>query len=397
MSGKRITHEDKRRSRILIAAHSGQQGGAELCLDILLQYLPAERYDIDLLFGCEGPMVQSAATKGRKVDVVPFVWWLGYESSAWYWRNLLKAPFRIIHLAKRLRREGYDRVYTNSAVIFEAALAARMAQIPHIWHVHEILRPHSWRSWLPMGTVCRSIDRWSDVIIFESHAAREVFAELHPPKTKTEVIHNPSRFLLDEKAIPKSPTLRKSLGIPEEAFVILWLGQFIPRKNPHLAIAGFSRTENEGSLLLMVGDGPLRPTVEANLPPTIRPRVRFLGFQEDVAPIIMASDVLLLTSMEESFGLVLVEAAACGKPTLATACGGPEEIIVHGETGYIVPRDDPEAIGRALTTLASQPGLARAFGQQARTWVSERFHPRNFANRISGVFDAILQKNPSSR
>ncbi|MGQ9503350.1 MAG: glycosyltransferase family 4 protein [Thermogutta sp.] len=391
-----LPYEHKQRPRIMIAAHSGQQGGAELCLDILLQHLPAERYCIDLLFGCEGPMVQSAATKGRKVDVVPFVWWLGYESSAWYWRNLLKAPFRIIRLVRRLRREGHDLVYTNSAVIFEAALAARMARLPHIWHVHEILRPHSWRSWLPTGAVCRLIDRWSDVIIFESHNAREIFAKLHLPQTKTEVIHNPSRFLLDEKAIPKSPTLRRSLGIPEEAFVVLWVGQFIPRKNPQLAIAGLERTENDRSVLLLVGDGPLRPTVEANLPPAIRPRVRFLGFQEDVAPIIMASDVLLLTSVEESFGLVLVEAAACGKPAVATACGGPEEIIVHGETGYIVPRDDPEAIGRALTILGSQPELVSLLGQQARDWVSERFHPQSFANRISSVFDGILQKNPSS-
>jgi glycosyltransferase involved in cell wall biosynthesis len=396
MTPHQLLRHDKQH-RIMIAAHSGQQGGAELCLDVLLQHLPAERYRANILFGCEGPMVQAAETRGFRVNVVPFVWWLGYESCAWYWRNLLKAPFRIMRLAKLLRRESYDLVYTNSAVIFESALAARMARLPHVWHVHEVLRHKSWRSWLPIRTICRLIDRWSDLIIFESQAACKAYTEIHVPKTKTEVVHNPLRFFPQQDARHESSITRGALGLSEDAFVILWVGQFIPRKNPQLAIEGFARTQCERSLLLMAGDGPLRRTIEANLPPHLRPRVRFLGFQQDVQSIMMASDVLLLTSVEESFGLVLVEAGACGKPTVATACGGPEEIILDGQTGFVVPRDNPDAIGWALTTLASQPGLANQFGEQARTWVSERFHPRTFANRITHAIESLIEKDSPTR
>jgi glycosyltransferase involved in cell wall biosynthesis len=392
MTPDRLPRYDEQH-RIMIAAHSGQQGGAELCLDVLLPHLPAERFHVNILFGCEGPMVQAAETRGFRVNVVPFVWWLGYESSPWYWRSLLKAPFRIARLAKHLRRESYDLVYTNSAVIFESALAARRARLPHVWHVHEVLHHKSWRSWLPIRTICRLIDRWSDLIIFESQAARKAYMDIHVPKTKTEVIHNPLRFFPEEGTGHESGLTRAALGLSEDAFVILWVGQFIPRKNPQLAIEGFVRTQWERSLLLMVGDGPLRPTIEANLPPHLRPRIRFLGFQRDVQPIMMTSDVLLLTSVEESFGLVLLEAAACGKPTVATACGGPEEIILDGQTGFIVPCDHPEAIARALTTLASQPGLADRFGKQARSWVNERFQPRTFANRITDAFEALIRKD----
>lgn len=396
MAPDRLPDGDKQ-YRILIAAHSGQQGGAELCLDVFLQHLPTEHFRANILFGCEGPMVQAAETRGFRANVVPFVWWLGYENSAWYWRNLLKAPFRIMRLVKQVRRESCDLVYTNSAVIFESALAARLARVPHVWHVHEILRHQSWQSWLPIRTICRLIDRWSDLIIFESRAAHDAYAELHPPKKKTEIVNNPLRFFPQENRRHESRMIRATLGLPEDAFVILWVGQFIPRKNPQLAIEGFARTQCEKSLLLMVGDGPLRPTVEAGLPPHLKSRVRFLGFQQDVQPIMMASDLLLLTSVEESFGLVLVEAAACGKPTVATTCGGPEEIILHGQTGYIVPCNNPEAIGQVLTTLASQPELADRLGRQARTWVSERFHPEAFTSRITRALEALIETDRSRR
>jgi len=389
-----VTHEERHCRRILIATHSGQQGGAELCLDVLLEHLPRNRYRANVLFGCEGPMVQATARRGYEVEVVPFVWWLGYESCAWYWRNLVKAPFRIAHLARQLRRGVYDLVYTNSTVIFESALAARMAHRPHVWHVHEILRPPSWRSWLPVRTICRWIDRWSDLIIFESQAARNVFAHVHVPRTNTTVVYNPLRFLPDIPRQHDLASLRKRLGLPEDAFIVLWIGQFIPRKNPQLALEGFFRMQStQPATLVMVGEGPLRTTIEASVPGNAKSRVRFLGFQEDVRPIIMASDVLLLTSVEESFGLVLVEAAACGKPTIATACGGPEEIILDGQTGYLVPKENPEAIGQALTMLASQPDLAYQLGQRARGSVVERFHPQNFTKQITTAFDALAWKD----
>jgi len=380
--------------RVLIAAHSGQQGGAELCLDVLLEHLPRDRYQAKVLFGCEGPMVQAAAQRGYEAEVVPFVWWLGYEGCAWYWRNLVKAPFRIARLARLLQRKAFDLVYTNSAVIFEAALAARLAHLRHVWHVHEILRPESWRSWLPVRTICRCIDRWSDLIVFESQAARNVFAEVHAPKTKTNVVHNPLRFFPESESPEDLAGIRRRLGLPEDALIVLWIGQFIPRKNPQLAIEGFLRMHSDQpALLVMVGEGPLKPAVEAGLSGEAASQVRFLGFQKDVRPIIRASDVLLLTSVEESFGLVLVEAAICGKPAVATACGGPEEIILHGQTGYLVPKENPEAIGQALSTLASQRDLATRLGRSARSSVVERFHPQKFTNQITAAFDSLVRKN----
>ncbi len=392
------SHDDGRHLRVLIAAHSGQQGGAELCLDVLLEHLPRARYEAMVLFGCEGPMVQAAAKKGYATEVVPFVWWLGYEPCSWYWRNLLKAPFRIARLARLLRREFFDVVCTNSAVIFEAALAARMARRPHLWHVHEILRPSSWRSWLPVRTICRLIDRWSDLIVFESQAARDIFASLHRPRAKTDVVSNPVRFFPDVEPSHDPADIRKTLELPQDALIVLWIGQFIPRKNPQLAIEGFARIcSPRPAILLMVGEGPLRATVEAGIPKELRQNVRFLGFRQDVQPIILASDVLLLTSVEESFGLVLVEAAACGKPTIATACGGPEEIIVDGETGYLVPCQDPDAIGQALTRLASQPELAREMGRRARSWVVEQFHPQNFSRRMMAALDSLVAKEQPRR
>lgn len=380
--------------RVVIAAHSGQQGGAELCLDVLLTYLPRERFQTTTMFACEGPIFEAALRRGDWASVVPFSWWLGYERSAWYWRNLLRAPFRIRRLARKLRREAYDLVYTNSAVIFEPAIAARWAGVPHIWHVHEILRSGSWRSWLSLRTICRRIDRWSHTVIFESQAARRVFANVYRPPRDPRVIYNPLRFSPSSGLPQERRKVRAELGLPDDAFVVAWVGQFIPRKQPQLAISAFSRMATaRPSFLLMVGDGPMRPALEAELPPDLRPRVKLLGFREDVLPYLLASDVLLLTSCEESFGMVLVEAGACGKPAVATACGGPEEIVRDGVTGFLVPVGDALAIARRLTELANSWDLAEQLGRNAQADVLTRFDPRGYAQAIGAVFEEVVQRD----
>src|SRR4030042_4403108 len=110
------------------------------------------------------------------VEVMRFAWWLFFRPSLWGFKNLvLGAIPRIRRLVRIIKENHIDVVYTNTATIFEAAIAARLAGVPHVWHVHEVLTAdHTRPKVLPLWLIKRLIGRLSDRVVFESDSAREV-------------------------------------------------------------------------------------------------------------------------------------------------------------------------------------------------------------------------------
>src|SRR6185312_11626204 len=95
--------------------------------------------------------------------------------------------------------------------------------------------------------------------------------------------------------------------------------------------------------LLLVGEGPDLPKVQCKIRELgLEEKVLFLGKQDDIAQVISLADVLLLPSEKESFGLVALEAMACGVPTIGSIAGGIPELVTHNETGYLSPIGDTE-------------------------------------------------------
>lgn len=367
------------------------QGGAELCLDTFFRCHDRERFLLEAGFGCDGPMLTRARQHGVPARAEYFSWWIGFESSTWYWKNLLgRSLFRIRRLARHFRRASIDVVYTNSAVLFEPALAARWAGVPHVWHVHEILTPDYWpRRLLAVDRVLRLINRWSDRVVFESHAARSIAGRMIPDE-KTIVLPNPVRF--EPQDVPGEEAQRalgerwrKQRGIAPSAPLAAWLGQFSPRKNPVLAVDAFTQCSAAGELVL-AGEGPLEADLRRRIAESGRADcIHLLPFQHDIVPVLSAADVLLLTSNEESFGLVLVEAGAFGKPVIATQTQGPGEIVANGETGVLVPPHDVAALAGALNRLFGDASLRRQMGAAGRRRVSSQYSPAAYTKSLESA------------
>lgn len=386
-----------RQTKVLFAAHSGQPGGAEYCLDVLLKGMDRSIWDAEVLFACDGPLVDTPRVLGLPANVVTMSWWIGFEPSAWYWRNLVQSPWRIAWLTRKLKAQNFDLVYTNTAVIFEAALAARRAGIPHVWHVHEMLTATYWHSLVRLQVICRCILRWSDAIIFESRAAHQVFQDCvgeYSASTRKEQLHeiyvvpNPLRMIPPPVTSEGRRRARQTLGIAEDEFVILWVGQFIPRKNPRLMLSAYRKScIYDKSILFMLGDGPLRGELMRDLAEDDSKTKKVIvdGFKENIDIYLQAGDVLVLTSSEESFGLVLLEAAAFSLPVIATDSGGPRDIVDHGKTGFIVPPTDDVAIAKHLAMLATDRVLRERMGQAARQRVLNEFNAQRYVRTIQEI------------
>jgi D-inositol-3-phosphate glycosyltransferase len=165
---------------------------------------------------------------------------------------------------------------------------------------------------------------------------------------------------------------RRAIGLEAEAPVVLYVGRIQPLKGLDVALDAFARLP--GSPVLVVVGGPSGPDGHAYRD-GVRARAAALGVDRRIrwvppqphdllASYYRAADVVLVPSRSESFGLVALEAAACGTPTVATAVGGLRTLVVDARTGYLVPRS-AEAFAAAAARILADPALGSALGAAA--------------------------------
>lgn len=397
-----------RRKKALIVAHSSHRGGAEYCLDTTLRHLDRSRFDATVVFPFEGPMSEAARSYGYSVHMQPLLYWLYCDKSAWYWKNLLGRSWHaVFQLHRLIRQTGADVVYTNTSAIFESAIAARLAHVPHVWHIHEVLDNGSaMRQLLPLPIIRRLIYRLSNRIVFESQAARKVF-ESSTPSDKSHVVHNSLRLGIGETADlfgtgvsqctdasePRGVCdARARFGLEANDSIVGFVGQFIERKNPLLLIRALARLKSIPRLkCLFVGDGPLRETMRAEITRFGLGRTcRIVEFQTDISPVMRAIDVLALPSRQESFGLVLVEAAFHGKPAIACECEGPGEIIADGATGMLVRQENDAELARAIERLFLDSRARLLMGRKAAERTAQLFSPVTNTRRLEAIMLSLI-------
>lgn len=174
-----------------------------------------------------------------------------------------------------------------------------------------------------------------------------------------------------------SPVPRAAIGVPIDAHLALYVGRLDEQKGlPDLLSAAESLIARRPDwYLALAGDGPLRDwLVEAiQSRARLRDRVRWLGRRDDVPGLLETADVLVLPSHWEGMPNVVLEAMAARCAVVGTAVEGTEDLIVPGETGWLVPPRDPEALTRALEEAASDPERCRRLGAAGRARVEREF------------------------
>jgi glycosyltransferase involved in cell wall biosynthesis len=161
---------------------------------------------------------------------------------------------------------------------------------------------------------------------------------------------------------------RDELDVPADATVLAWIGALSAEKDPATAVRAAALVE--GSVLLVVGDGPLRAEVEALAAASMPGRARFLSTVDDVRSALVPADVVLLTSRTEGLPAVLIEAGMSGLPVVATAVGGVAQIVSDGLTGVLVDPDDEFAIAAGVSWALAHRASA---GLAARAHCEARF------------------------
>ena len=119
--------------------------------------------------------------------------------------------------------------------------------------------------------------------------------------------------------------------------------------------------------------------------------MEFLGFRDDVPALLAQAAVVVVPSRSEGLGLSALEAMAAGKPVVASAVGGLREVVIHEETGLLVPPEDPAALAAALKSLLSAPERARKMGEAGRARVETEFDVEVMREKTRAVWEEAAQ------
>ena len=191
--------------------------------------------------------------------------------------------------------------------------------------------------------------------------------------------------------------VRRSLGLPEDGLVLLYVGRIEPLKGIDILLRAAAETEGRFRLLVVGGDGK-----DARRKAELRQLADELGISDrvlfrDAVPherlplYYNAADVCVVPSYYESFGLVALEAMACGVPVVASRVGGLLETVQDGRTGYLVPWRCPEPFAERLELLLDNEPLRRSLGRLARSAV-ERFRWAEVATRVEEVYHELVSQ-----
>lgn len=300
------------------------------------------------------------------------------------------ADFTLVwRLARLLRREQPDIVHTHliHADLY-GTIAARLARVPCV--ISSRHNDDRFRYRLPVRLLNRLLWHWTDAGIAISDAIRDFSIRVEgAPARRMHTIH----YGLNPTSLPPVPTarheMRARLGLPDEITLIGSVCRLIEQKGLSYALRGFASVAAEFPLAhyVIAGDGPLRRDLEhAAGTLGIAERVHFLGWQDNVYPVLASLDVFLAPSLWEGFGLVLLEAMAYRLPIISTRVSAIPEIVLDGQTGWLVPPRDADALATALRAALTDDAERQRRGQSGRQRLETSFTVDTMVERTLALY-----------
>ncbi|SDN36641.1 N-acetyl-alpha-D-glucosaminyl L-malate synthase BshA [Alkalicoccus daliensis] len=188
--------------------------------------------------------------------------------------------------------------------------------------------------------------------------------------------------------------LKRELGIEENTKVIVHVSNFRKVKRVEDVVLTFHKVLQEiDAKLLLIGDGPELPVIRELVDQLgLNGKVHITGSQKRVAELLSISDVKLLLSSKESFGLVILEAMACGVPVIGADVGGIPEVIQHGKSGYITPVKNPEAAAQRVLELLQNPEKQKAMAAEAMRRAAEDFRKEDIVKQYEAIYERVVEE-----
>lgn len=343
---------------LYFAGTHGNWGGASRVLFSTLALMDRSRIEPIVALTMAGPAGEILSGMG----IVGEIWgsMTEYRSAGQYVRAVGRA-------AAWMRRQRIDIVHMNRANDWRPAelVAACLLGIPIVTRFHTVNRDRT------------PATRLSSAIVAVSSYVAEHSDSLGVP---VHVIHN----AVDPDRFTAGKDIRAELGIRPTDTLVPFAGQIRRIKGVDLFVEAARRVPGDDARFLVAGacrrgagiddaftESELRELIAGDS------RIVYIGYREDMPDVYRSSDVVVMPSKwAEPFGLILIEAGLAMKPVVATRVGGIPEVVIHGETGLLIPPDDVDLLASQISSLVRDPASRQRMGRSARQRVLTQFTTR---------------------
>jgi glycosyltransferase involved in cell wall biosynthesis len=363
-----------------------RKGGAEWALFNTILWLPKRHFRCTVVTFRVDPSLPLVANFPCPVMVLPL-------RRTYDW-NAVKAASKLMALIKDEKVDIVHTFFVSSDLW--GGLVAKFSRRPFLVSSRRdmgILRTPKHR------LAYRTLHSMFDRVVAVSEAVREhaiVQDRLDPARVTT--IYNAIDLKRTQLPVDRAKILGR-YAIPEHSKVVVSVGNIRKLKGFDVLIRAAAlvcRNTADAVFLIVGGTDPAEPHYTRELAELsdsqgISDKIKFAGALDDVIPLLRSSDAFCLLSRSEGFSNALLEAMACGLPSVCTRVGGNGEVVQHGHSGYLVESGDSSSAAEFLSNVLHDPRLAVRMGANARSTISERFSSESATSQLVNLYQSLIE------
>lgn len=312
--------------------------------------------------------------------------------------SLINDCMAFIKLFFLFRKESFDIVQTHTAKAgFIGRITARLAGTPVVMHMSHGHNFYGYFRPLATGLIVlleRMAAFFTDKIVALTDIEKRDMIRYNICKpSKITVLPSALDLNKFDKVEIDIEKKKAEFNIKINNFVVGMIGRLEPIKGPldFIVACKYIAQKLPQTTFLVVGDGPLKQSlISCSRKLNISDNVIFTGWREDIPEILSILDVVVLTSLNEAVGRVLLEAGALGKPVVATNVGGVPEIVRDNETGVLVPPNAPQKTADAVVDLLKDEKRRYAMGLAAKEWVRSNFDTDKIKDSVHDLYGGFV-------
>lgn len=361
---------------ILFLSTSSGPGGAERVISNLAASLDPKRFRAVLCLFRPGWLQEQSESRGIRTFIIPTK-----GMTDWRWAS---------QFGRLLRQEQVDLIHAHEFdANVQGTFVAALTGIPLIATVHG--KNYFWER-LRRRLAYRWVSRRATMVAVSEDLKQFIVEKVGVSPGRVKVLYNGVDTFphCDSASVAQC---RKELGLPENHQIVGIVGNLYPVKGHQYLIESIPSVlaKCPNTSFVFAGRGQLEGELRAQAHRLgVEERVCFLGLRQDIAKILAMLDVFVLPSLSEGLSMAILEAMIAGKAVVATAVGGNPELVLDGETGFLVPPRDSRMLAAKLITLLTDRQQAASFAEKSKRRAEEQFSLRIMVSSYQSLYDECL-------
>jgi len=355
-------------------------GGAPESLFLFCKGLDEEKYEPLVVCSEKNKLTERFERQGIDYEIIRMGMWRKGK-------NIPLIPISILRLCKLAKSKNVSLIHANS--LWDAPYAgwtARFLKIPCVVHI---------RTEYSVEKAKKYFLNLADSIITISGSLKKTFKEIPEIHKKMTTVYNGIEI---ESIEAKRLEFKKRITAEKKPFTVGYIGRIDPLKGLVDLLGAFKLLvqSNENTKLVIIGDITGKSSAFYELLKStaktlnIDSKIKFTGYQDNVINSLFEFDLLILPSLKEGFGRVLIEAMAARVPVIGTDVGGIPEIIDNGNDGFIVPTNNPEYLKEIIIKIMKDGDLRKNISENGFKKVKEKFSLEQNIQKIIDIYDMLL-------